>query len=451
VQLEQGARVLDLGCGRGEWLELMTEAGFEAHGVDLDAAMLQECRQRCLAVQRGDAVAHLRGLGDESLSAVSAFHLIEHLSFDRLFTLVEEALRVLAPGGLLILETPNPENLLVATGDFHLDPTHRRPLPPPLLAFLTEFCGFARTKVLRLQESEELEKNPSPALYDVLAGASPDYAVVAQKAAPAERMALFDRAFDRQYGLVLHTLAARYDIALDARARQAEDAARQAQAAEARAVQAQAAAAAAEARAVQAQAAAAAAEAQAVQAQAAAQAAEARAVQAQAAATAAEARAVQAQAAAQAAEARAGQAEVALAAIYRSRSWRITAPLRCVSRNVSRGNHRLKTALRKGLEAGYHLLNRNPDVKGHLLQWVAAFPAADRRLRRAVYGRIFGEGFGVESVAQKHRCAASNGSPAGDSTALLGTLTARERKIYMDLKKAFETSRAGMDPGSSPG
>ncbi len=79
------------------------------------------------------------------------------------------------------METPNPENIVVATRDFYLDPTHQRPIPPQLLSFLPEFYGFARTKIIRLQESKDLEMRADLTLQDVLSGASPDYAVVAQK------------------------------------------------------------------------------------------------------------------------------------------------------------------------------------------------------------------------------------------------------------------------------
>ena len=88
---------------------------------------------------------------------------------------------MLMPGGLLILETPNPENLVVGTSHFYLDPTHQRPIPPELLSFLPEYYGFAKLKTLRLQERRELSGGKAPTLFDVLDGVSPDCAVVAQK------------------------------------------------------------------------------------------------------------------------------------------------------------------------------------------------------------------------------------------------------------------------------
>ena len=208
---------VDLGCGRGEWIELLLGAGFAPQGVDLDAGMLSACTARGLPVIQGDAIAHLQLLGDGSQCIISGFHIAEHIAFDDLQTLVIHALRVLKPGGLLILETPNPENVVVGTSSFYLDPTHQRPIPPLLLSFLAEHHGFTRVRTLRLQESAEIHTRSDIRMMDVLGGVSPDYAVVAQKAASPEVMARFDAAFATHYGIELQELADRYDDTMDRR------------------------------------------------------------------------------------------------------------------------------------------------------------------------------------------------------------------------------------------
>ena len=215
--LQARPRALDLGCGRGEWLELLGEAGFAASGVDVDAGMLAACRERFLEVEMGDALASLRALPDASMALVSAFHLVEHLAFSDVRALVGEALRVLQPGGLLIMETPNPENLVVGATSFYMDPSHVRPLPPPLLGFVVDFCGFRRHRVLRLQEPARLHTAAPLRLIDVLDGVSPDYAVVAQKDAGAAVLAPFDVPFGATCGILLDTLAQRYDAQAEAR------------------------------------------------------------------------------------------------------------------------------------------------------------------------------------------------------------------------------------------
>lgn len=211
IDLYPDAIALDLGCGRGEWLEVLRDKGLTAQGVDLDDGMLDECRKLSLNVSTQDAISALNGFENESVSMVSAFHLVEHIPFEVLRTLISEAHRVLKPGGLLIMETPNPENIMVGTSNFYLDPTHTRPIPPGLLKFLPQFYGFLNVTVLGLQESPALREKMSPSLRDVLGGASPDYAVIAQKFAQESISACFKTAFAIKLGLTTETLISRYD------------------------------------------------------------------------------------------------------------------------------------------------------------------------------------------------------------------------------------------------
>ncbi|MDT8322081.1 MAG: class I SAM-dependent methyltransferase, partial [Xanthomonadales bacterium] len=168
--LYKNPRAIDLGCGRGEWLELVSQLGYQAVGVDLDDGMLESCRKLSLNAQKEDALQFLKAQKDNSCVVVSAFHLIEHVQFDVLQELVEQSLRVLKPGGLLIMETPNPENLIVAGVNFYLDPTHQKPIPPDLLSFIPEHYGFERVKILRLQHDPNLADRKDPSLLDVLGG-----------------------------------------------------------------------------------------------------------------------------------------------------------------------------------------------------------------------------------------------------------------------------------------
>ena len=142
--------VLDVGCGRGEWLELLRESQLHASGVDLNRVVLAICRERGLPVVEADAIAHLRSLPEASLGAVTAFHLIEHLALPQLLDLLDAAKRALKPGGVVILETPNPNNMFVSSRYFYLDPTHRHPVPPLLGRFLLEARGFERIEILEL-------------------------------------------------------------------------------------------------------------------------------------------------------------------------------------------------------------------------------------------------------------------------------------------------------------
>lgn len=200
----------DIGCGRGEWLELMNEVGFSASGIDLDQSMLQDCHDRNLDVILGDGVAHLASLPDNSYALITAFHVVEHIDFSQLTALVRDAKRVLIPGGMLILETPNPENLVVGTSNFYLDPTHQRPIPLQLLSFLVEHEGFARVETVRMQENKALKEACAPTLYEVLSGVSPDYSVIAVKAGPGIEPKIIDCLSDER-GLSLRSIAGQFD------------------------------------------------------------------------------------------------------------------------------------------------------------------------------------------------------------------------------------------------
>jgi SAM-dependent methyltransferase len=180
------ASVLDIGCGRGEWLELLKENGLAARGVDLNRVTVEECRERGLAVVEGDAIDYLRGLKAGSLGAVTAMHVIEHMPFRRLIVLFDEVLRTLRPGGVAVFETPNPENLTVGACGFYYDPTHERPLPPEPTRFVAESRGFVDVSILRLHpvpEGLQLAEG-EPAVRElinrVLYGAQ-DYALIARK------------------------------------------------------------------------------------------------------------------------------------------------------------------------------------------------------------------------------------------------------------------------------
>ncbi|MFQ5718121.1 MAG: methyltransferase domain-containing protein, partial [Acidobacteriota bacterium] len=139
--------VLDLGCGRGEWLQILAENGLVARGIDRNKAVLASCRQLGLAVEAVDLFDYLEKLPDASVGAVTAFHVLEHLPFEQIMQLLHETARVLAAGGVGIFETPNPANLGVASYSFHFDPSHLTVLPGPLLQFMAEHQGLSHIEV----------------------------------------------------------------------------------------------------------------------------------------------------------------------------------------------------------------------------------------------------------------------------------------------------------------
>jgi O-antigen chain-terminating methyltransferase len=142
--------LLDIGCGRGEWLKLLREHHLLATGVDMNPVMVDTCQQTGLDVHHSDALTWLRAQDDNSHAAITGFHIIEHLPFEVLFDLFAEAYRVLAPNGMIIFETPNPENVLVGSHTFYHDFTHRNPITPTAISFLAKYHNFAEIDILRL-------------------------------------------------------------------------------------------------------------------------------------------------------------------------------------------------------------------------------------------------------------------------------------------------------------
>jgi 2-polyprenyl-3-methyl-5-hydroxy-6-metoxy-1,4-benzoquinol methylase len=181
-----GAPAIDLGSGRGEWLDILRENGILASGIDANEAHVMSCRSRGLQVAHGELIEFLQGLPTESHSLVTGFHIVEHLSFPDLLEVLDQTRRVLKPGGTAIFETPRPRNLFTSAHNFYLDPTHRSPLPTELLVFLVEARGLRHIETLALHPYPNTAKLPAadcPAVRFINENfyGPQDYCVVASK------------------------------------------------------------------------------------------------------------------------------------------------------------------------------------------------------------------------------------------------------------------------------
>ena len=143
----RGSPVVDIGSGRGEWLQLLKEHGVDGTGVELNAKFATQSVEDGLDIVQADAFEYLASLPENSVGAVTAFQFVEHFPPARIVQLLRLAYRALWPGGCVLLETPNPSNLRVAAFSFYLDPTHVRPVHPEFLRFATERCGFVQVGV----------------------------------------------------------------------------------------------------------------------------------------------------------------------------------------------------------------------------------------------------------------------------------------------------------------
>jgi 2-polyprenyl-3-methyl-5-hydroxy-6-metoxy-1,4-benzoquinol methylase len=165
--------VLDVGCGRGEFLAACHERGIRARGVDTNERSVSDLRQRGLNVTLAAIPECFAGIADNSLGAVLAMHVVEHLPVDALFALFRESSRVLRDGGLLMIETPNAESMAMTAGDFWRDPTHLAPRHPAALTVLAREHGFAIDEIRAVHELPEgtripVRESDSPELQRVI-------------------------------------------------------------------------------------------------------------------------------------------------------------------------------------------------------------------------------------------------------------------------------------------
>ena len=180
---EKCTSVLDIGCGRGEFLEVMREANIPARGIDLDTASVEMCRAKGLQADVADLFIELAETTGTPFDGIFAGQIVEHLPPEQLPRMVKLCAARLKPGGVLILETPNPECLAIFATHFFIDPTHTRPIPPALLAFYFEEFGLGAIEVHRRfpagESMPEVRSLPDDVQTKFFGGL--DYAIVGRK------------------------------------------------------------------------------------------------------------------------------------------------------------------------------------------------------------------------------------------------------------------------------
>jgi O-antigen chain-terminating methyltransferase len=185
-QTGSGARFLDLGCGRGELLELAKEAGLAMAGVESDEALVEDGRARGLDVRPGDLFDALWAELEKSLAGVTGIQVVEHLPWAAVRTLVDLAYQRIRPGGCLIVETINPASAY-AMRAFYLDPTHRQPVPSEMTHFLFSQAGFRDVEVRELNPVDDpsllaaIERSPELRIFADLIFGFRDYAAIGWK------------------------------------------------------------------------------------------------------------------------------------------------------------------------------------------------------------------------------------------------------------------------------
>lgn len=175
--------VLDIGSGRGEFLAVMAEHKISAIGLDINYDMVERAKRKKLKAIQGNAIEFLQNDNVQKYGAITGFHIIEHIPFPQLMELFSNAYSALVPEGFVLFETPNPENIVVGACNFYTDPSHLHPLPPPLIQFALETCGFKNVTIIPLHPVEDLpedSENLPESLKNYFYGPR-DYAVIGYK------------------------------------------------------------------------------------------------------------------------------------------------------------------------------------------------------------------------------------------------------------------------------
>ena len=139
---------------------MLRENSIKAKGLDLNTPMIEQAKALDLDVINEDVITYLKKQSDNSIDAITGFHIVEHLPFEVMMSMFFESLRVLKSGGLVVFETPNPENILVGGHYFYNDPTHKNPLVPVTLEFILEYIGFDLVEIKRLHTYADAAKIP---------------------------------------------------------------------------------------------------------------------------------------------------------------------------------------------------------------------------------------------------------------------------------------------------
>jgi 2-polyprenyl-3-methyl-5-hydroxy-6-metoxy-1,4-benzoquinol methylase len=175
--------VLDIGCGRGEFLETFRDMGVPARGIDLGEESVAQCRSKGLEAEVADLFDYLPAPPDGEFDGIVSSQVVEHIAPEKLPEMIRLCAAKLRRGGVLALETPNPECLAIFATHFYLDPTHTKPIPPPLLAFYLEEAGFGRIEIHRLSPAIESmpEVGELPEKFRERFFGGLDYAIVARR------------------------------------------------------------------------------------------------------------------------------------------------------------------------------------------------------------------------------------------------------------------------------
>ncbi len=211
-------RVLDIGSGRGEWLQKWNSKFCDCIGIEIDPEMIQICRENGLNIVEGDAIERLEEFDDNSIHLLSIFHVIEHIDYLKLNEILLECKRVLSPNGLMIIETPSIDNILVSSNTFYLDPTHVTHINAQNILFTLENIGFGFAKTYFINGGP-LQNDSHLKITRLLNGVAQDLLVIATKDSSMTNKLINNQSlYEQKLNLSMTTLdaAVDYDLSLEA-------------------------------------------------------------------------------------------------------------------------------------------------------------------------------------------------------------------------------------------
>lgn len=179
------SNICDIGCGRGEWLTLLKKKNFNAFGVEINQKMVELCKKNNLNVNQSDGLEFLNNQPEKIFTAITAFHVVEHFTPAKTIQFFKESFRTLKEKGIILFETPNPENMIVGSSNFYTDPTHTKPIPPALMKFYAKQTGFKKIRIVKKHPLEFGDHNnvsdPNMQLLLSKLREGQDYCIIAQK------------------------------------------------------------------------------------------------------------------------------------------------------------------------------------------------------------------------------------------------------------------------------
>ena len=209
--------LIDIGCGRGEWLQKCENKFYKSIGIESDEDMVRICKDYGLSVIEGDAIHQLSKFDNDSISVITIFHMIEHLEYTKLQKLINECQRILSDDGILVMETPSIDNLIVSTKTFYIDHTHVNPIHPDAMAFYLENAGFSNVKYFFINGGPLQDAYPLK-ITRILNGVAQDLCIIATKTEAQFNKIFTDNKSWQSYlnhGLTLFDAAIEFDLKLE--------------------------------------------------------------------------------------------------------------------------------------------------------------------------------------------------------------------------------------------